>query len=74
MKRIAIVIGIAAALAVPSVAPAANTPAQVSPDMRAQFVLQFVQGVSVSTAVTAQRVSGDRSQLQRISLMRTRTN
>jgi hypothetical protein len=74
MKRTALILGVAAALAVPSVASAGNVTAQVKlqvkPQVKTQVVPQLVTAQRVDAAVTAQRVTSLSAKLLRIRLSR----
>lgn len=68
MKRIAAITAVLAGLAIPSVASAANSTAQASPQVTRQVVqAQMVRTQRANAAVVAQRVSSQRAQAQRFS-------
>ena len=74
MKRTALILGIATALAVPSVASAGNVTAQVKlqvkPQVKTQVVPQVVTAQRVDMAVTKQRVTSVQARVSRISITR----
>jgi hypothetical protein len=68
MKRIATIAVVVLGLAIPSVASAGNSSAQVAPQVSRQIVqAQIVTGQRASSAVFRQRVSSQRAQAQRFS-------
>lgn len=68
MKRIVAITAVLAGLAIPSVASAANSTAQASPQVTRQVVqAQIVTTQRANAAVVAQRVSSQRAQAQRFS-------
>jgi hypothetical protein len=74
MKRTATILGVAVALAVPSVASAGNVTAQVKlqvkPQVKTQVMPQVVTAQRVDAAVTAQRVTSMQAKVHRISITR----
>ena len=68
MKRIVAITAVLAGLAITSVASAANSTAQASPQVTRQVVQAQIVGTQrANAAVVAQRVSSQRAQAQRFS-------